>query len=95
MIIDASLEACMTLSHQDIVTTTFFGKDPGTENANYYEKSKILFSLRGILIFNEQGINKNQEKLMNKIQDNKYRMLIFTGPTPFVQKLDNLNLNPK
>lgn len=95
MIIDASLEACMALNHQDIVSTTFFGKDSGAENANYYEKSKILFSLRGILIFNEQGISKNQEKLMNKIQDNKYRMLIFTGPTPFIQKLDNLSLNPK
>lgn len=95
MIIDASLEACMALTRQDIVKVTLFSKDIGNENINYYEKSKILFSLRGILIFNEQGIMKNQEKLMNKIQDNKFRSLIFADPTPYIQKLDNLNLNPK
>ena len=96
LIVDQSLEACIALSNEDIVKTTFFGKEFNpNDNPNDYEKSKILYALRGILIFNDEGNKKNQEKLMNKLQDNKYRILIFNENTPFMQKLDNFTLNPK
>lgn len=42
-----------------------------------YEKSQIFYALRGILLFNGQGHHRNQELLMNKLQDNKYRGLIY------------------
>lgn len=44
---------------------------------NYgFEKSRILHSLRGLLIFNDEGHKRNQQILLNKLSDNKYRRLV-------------------
>ena len=48
---------------------------------NDFEKSRIFFSLRGILLYNEQGFKRNQEILMNAIQYSKYCSLIFKKKT--------------
>jgi len=53
---------------------------------NNFEKSRILYCLRGVLIFNDEGHKKNQQTLMNKLQDNKYRRLVFNGSLPYIAK---------
>lgn len=53
---------------------------------NDFEKCRILYSLRGVLLFNDEGHKKNQELLMNKLQDNKYRRLVYKGPTVYIAK---------
>ena len=42
-----------------------------------YEKSQILFALRGILLMGNSGFRINQETLMNRFQDNKFKKLIY------------------
>lgn len=42
-----------------------------------------MYSLRGVLLFSDEGHKKNQEMLMDKLQDNKYRRLVYNGPTQF------------
>ena len=59
-----------------------------------YEKSGIFYALRGILLFHDKGHQRNQELLMNKLQDSKYRRLIFQSPLDYKGKLDNFDLTP-
>jgi hypothetical protein len=59
-----------------------------------YEKSQILFALRGILILNNEGFRLNQELLMNRFQDNKFKRLIYKGKGEFINKRDNFALTP-
>ena len=63
-------------------------------NSNF-EKSRILYSLRGVLIFNDEGHKRNQQTLMNKLQDNKYRQLVFKkGSLRYNAKREEFNLSP-
>lgn len=64
-------------------------------NNNDFEKSRILFSLRGILLFNDQGHKRNQELLMNKLQDNRYKKLIFQGSIKSKSALNDFDLSPE
>jgi hypothetical protein len=50
--------------------------------------------LRGVLIFNDEGHKRNQQILMNKLQDNKYRRLVFKGDLYYIAKKEEFNLNP-
>jgi hypothetical protein len=59
-----------------------------------YEKSQIFYALRGLLLYNDQGYYRNQELLMNKLQDNKYRRLIHQSTIEYRGKLDNFELSP-
>jgi hypothetical protein len=43
---------------------------------NRYETSRILHSLRGLLIFNDEGHKTNQRNLLNKLSDNRFRDLV-------------------
>jgi hypothetical protein len=61
-------------------------------NTNY-EKIRILSSLRGILIFNDEGHKRNQEMLMNKLQDKKFRRLVFKGELRYKANKEEFNLN--
>ena len=62
-IIEASLESCLdldrTILFANLISKHSNQSDEMVENQDY-EKSLILQSLKGILIFNEQGFKKNQ-----------------------------------
>ena len=62
-IIEASLESCLDLDRAilfaNLITKHSNQSDEVIENKDY-EKSLILQSFKGILIFNEQGFKKNQ-----------------------------------
>ncbi len=61
-----------------------------------YQKSKILHSLRGILLYNDEGHKHNQELLINRLQDNKFKHLIFKGKCEFTSnKKENFSLSPE
>jgi hypothetical protein len=62
---------------------------------NNYEKSQILYALRGILLLNDEGFRINQEAVMNRFQDNKFKRLIFKGKTDFTSRRDNFSLSPE
>jgi hypothetical protein len=62
---------------------------------NNYEKSQILFALRGILLLNNEGFRINQEVLMNRFQDNRFKRLIYKGKGEFISKRDNFELSPQ
>ncbi len=61
---------------------------------NYYEQSRILYSLRGVLIFNDEGHKRNQQFLMNKFQDNRYATLVRKEFYAFTSKKEDFNLSP-
>jgi hypothetical protein len=62
---------------------------------NSFEKSQIIFALRGILLLNDEGFRINQEILMNRFQDNKFKKLIYKGKVEFTNRRDNFSLNPE
>ena len=97
-IIEASLESCLDME-QTIVFANLVSKyssqtEEVVENKDY-EKSLILQSLKGILIFNEQGFKKNQEILMNKLQEGRYRRLIYKNRCEFRSSIGDFDLNPE
>jgi hypothetical protein len=51
--------------------------------------------LRGILLLNDEGFRINQEILMNRFQDNKFKRLIFKGKVDFTNKRDSFSLTPE
>lgn len=61
---------------------------------NNFEKSQIIFALRGILLLNDEGFRINQELLMNRFQDNKFKKLIFKNKVDYTNRRDNFSLNP-
>lgn len=65
---------------------------PATNND--LEKSRILFALRGVLLYNDQGYKRNQEILMNRLQDNRYNKFIYQGPIKYKANLNDFNLSP-
>lgn len=74
------LNNCNSLENEEIVHTIVSdAMNQDIKINNNYEKSRLLYCLRGILIFNDEGHKRNQQILMNKLQDNKYRRLIFSG----------------
>jgi hypothetical protein len=82
-IIDGALNACLSFEPVEIEENVVkyalaLSPVPGQDISKItnYEKSRILYSLRGILIFNDEGHKRNQQLLMNKLQDNKFRKLI-------------------
>lgn len=60
-----------------------------------FEKSQILFSLRGILLLNSEGFRINQELLMNRFQDNRFKRLIYRGKVEFISNRDSFSLTPE
>jgi len=66
-----------------------FNKDNG------FEISRIIHSLRGLLIFNDEGHKKNQQILLNKFSDNRFRKLTYSGKTQFKAKKEDFNLSPE
>ena len=97
-IIEASLESCLNLDRTilfaNLITKHSNQSDEIVENQDY-EKSLILQSLKGILIFNEQGFKKNQEILMNKLQESKYRRLVYKNRCEFRGSIGDFALNPE
>lgn len=54
-----------------------------------------MHSLRGLLIFNDEGHKKNQQILLNKLSDNRFRKLAYAGTTKFTAKKEDFNLTPE
>lgn len=77
-IIDGALDACIKLDANEFFST-LLAERINKEVIRHvdYEKGKILHSLRGILLYNDEGHKHNQELLINRLQDNKYKRLIF------------------
>ena len=95
-IIDAALESCISfeqISLVEVMLSRELDRDYPLQNFDY-EKCLIFNALRGILIFNEQGFRRNQEILMNRLQDNRYRRLIFQKKFEYKDRLNNFALNP-
>lgn len=93
MIIEAALDACISFDAEQYQASLInFGKV--TSFCKDYEKSQIFYALRGITLYNDQGYYRNQELLMNKLQDNKYRRLIYQESIEYKGKLDQFELNP-
>ena len=44
-------------------------------------------------MLNGEGFRINQEMLMNRFQDNKFKRLIFKDKVEFINKRDNFALN--
>jgi hypothetical protein len=95
-IFDHALEACGQFGFQEYVGAIIGNVKPEYElNINNdYEKSRILYSLRGVLLFGDEGHKKNQAMLMDKLQDSKYRKLIYTDNTTFSDKFYRFDLSP-
>ena len=91
-IIDGALEACILLDEEDKEQTSLRVEDIVHKN---YEKSQILNALRGVLILNEEGYRINQELMMNRFQDNKFKMLIYKNRVEFTSRRDNFSLSPE
>lgn len=88
LIIESAVDSCSKLEQTyaiaDLILKAYVPDAKSSTNSddlgsNDYERSRILFALRGILLFNNQGHKKNQELLMNRLQDNRYNRLIFQG----------------
>lgn len=62
--------------------------------SNGFEKSRIMYSLRSLLLFNDEGHKKNQQMLLNKLSDNRFRTLTYAGRTVFTSKREDFNLSP-
>ena len=56
--------------------------------AKDYEKAQIFYALRGVCLFNDHGHHRNQELLMNRLQDNKFRKLIYQNIVEFKSDID-------
>jgi hypothetical protein len=95
MILDKALKACVSLEvYEQVggVISTVLSQDLSI-NLDF-EKSRILYSLRGVLLFGDEGHKKNQAMLMDKLQDNNYRRLVYKGPTTYSEKLWKFDLSP-
>jgi hypothetical protein len=92
-IIDSALDACIKLDIEDGFSSIKDSKDGLVHNS--FEKSQIIFALRGILLLNDEGFRINQEILMNRFQDNKFKKLIYKGKVEFTNRRDNFSLNPE
>ena len=101
LIIDGALHACtlleMNFNFEMAIISQLSKTDKNdffpTQTGNDYQKSRIFFCLRGILLCGQEGHRRNQEVLMNAIQNSKYRNLIFNGKFEYKDKLNNFNLN--
>jgi hypothetical protein len=95
LIIEKSLESCVELEQGFVLRNVLgnFLNMPVTNND--FEKSRILFALRGILLYNDQGFKRNQEMLMNRLQDNRYNKFIFQETFRFMANLNDFNLTQK
>ena len=93
VIIDSALDACVKLDIEDGLNSMKESKDGLVHNS--FEKSQIIFALRGILLLNDEGFRINQEILMNRFQDNKFKKLIYKGKVEFTNRRDNFSLNPE
>jgi len=60
---------------------------------NNFEKSRILYSLRSLLIFNDEGHKRNQQLLLNRLSDNKFKRLRLQGELPYRSKREDFTLN--
>lgn len=94
-IIDGALEACIELDKEEFVTHYILKDDKEMLIHNNYEKSQIIYALRGILLLNDEGFRINQEILMNRFQDNRFKRLIFKGKVDFTSRRDNFALSPE
>ena len=79
------------------MTADFIHKDDDEIRSNEYERSRIFFCLRSLLLFKDEGHKRNQEILMNYLQTSKYRGLIFNEPemNQKISKRNDFNLTPK
>jgi hypothetical protein len=95
-IIDGALDACIQLDASEFYAGLLSDRiDKELVRHVDYEKGKIFHSLRGILLYNDEGHKQNQELLINRLQDNKYKRLIFKGKCEFTSKRENFNLSPE
>jgi hypothetical protein len=84
-IIEGALNACIKLNEHEIFGALISERvDKHFIRHTDYEKGKILHSLRGILLYNDEGHKHNQELLINRLQDNKFKHLIFKGKCEFI-----------
>lgn len=69
LIIESAVDSCSKLEQNyaitDMILRTYIPDAKGSAlsddpQSNDYERSRILFALRGILLFNNQGHKKNQ-----------------------------------
>ena len=98
LIIEKSLQSCIDLDTNFAFEAMFAGENFLGDNLcsqNDYERSRILFALRGVILYNDRGHKENQELLMNRLQDMKYNKLIFRGNFDFKEKISNFNLKPE
>ena len=95
-IIDACLGVCVEEGFKFVLFNLLssVNKSSPITDLKDYEKSGIFYALRGILLFHDEGHTRNQELLMNKLQDSKYRRLIYQDPIEFKGKIDEFNLTP-
>lgn len=87
-IIEGALNSCIELEQEELIhgiVSNAINQD--LKLNNNYEKSRILYCLRGILIFNDEGHKRNQQILMNRLQDNRFRRLVFSGSIKYIEKL--------
>lgn len=49
--------------------------------------------MRGVLIFNDEGHKRNQQMLLNKLSDNKFRRLVFKDSLKYTAKKEDFNLS--
>ncbi len=77
-IIDGVLEACLEVDKLNSGNIfAFLIKEKSELNFTSFEKSKLLLCLRGILLYNEEGHHKNQQLLIDKLLNNRFKALIF------------------
>lgn len=94
IIIDGALNSCLELEKEELVhgiVSNVINQDLRLNNN--FEKSRILYSLRGVLIFNDEGHKRNQQLLLNKLSDNKFRRLVFKDSVNFMAKKEDFNLS--
>ncbi len=59
-IIDGALEACIELDREEMANAIMVRDERENLYHYSYEKSQILFALRGILLLNDEGFRINQ-----------------------------------
>jgi hypothetical protein len=94
-IIEGALNSCIELEQEELIhgiVSNAINHDLNLNNN--FEKSRILYCLRGVLIFNDEGHKRNQQILMNRLQDNRFRRLVFNGTLSFTAKKEEFNLSP-
>lgn len=93
-IIEGALNSCLELEREELVhgiVSNVLNQD--LKLNNNFEKSRILYSLRGVLIFNDEGHKRNQQMLLNKLSDNKFRRLVFKDSLKYTAKKEDFNLS--